>query len=290
MRPYFLPLLLLPFVSACNNASGTRNEKKGDSASSGMGILPDSPAATAHPGGKRTDTAALNLEIITESTLSSSRENISVPPFGLAKVMAAIRKMQHVDDTVDDMKFTIALGDSIYNALSFDEKFTYNMIHAESYSQNCNALPEHMNDNDRIYGRLRDLFGEYSWSTRQLNFFKDNRDSVLQLMKAVIEKQGRVGMNFLEVILEINATDMTPYLIHTYQNYDMSNHYILTAMMELMEKNKYPEFLQSVSYKKLYGNAEATYSAYLSYNKANEDLIIQRATNFYNSRGAAAKP
>ena len=53
--------------------------------------------------------------------------------------------------------------------------------------------------------------------------------------------------------------------------------------MLLMKKNQYPEFKQSISYTKLYKLDTDTYSAYLNYNKANEDLIIQRATNFYKT-------
>lgn len=189
--------------------------------------------------------------------------------------------MREVDDTSDD-GFTIALSDTAYNALTFDEKFTYNLIHAESYQQMCDPLPERSDEQDRIYGQTVDYFGEYSWSERQDSFFKNNRDSVEQLMKITIDQQGRIGMNLLDAIIESNATDMIPYLIDFYRR-DNSNHYILTALMLLMKKNQYPEFMQSISYTKLYKLDTDTYSAYLNYNKANEDLIIQRATNFYKT-------
>jgi hypothetical protein len=53
-----------------------------------------------------------------------------------------------------------------------------------------------------------------------------------------------------------------------------------------MEKNHYPEYLNSSSYKKLSVSTTYEHPPYLVYSKANEDLIIQRATNFYNGLSA----
>jgi hypothetical protein len=51
--------------------------------------------------------------------------------------------------------------------------------------------------------------------------------------------------------------------------------------MLLMKDNQYPPFLASVSYKKLYGD-ENNYQAFLQFNPANEELIIKRATEYFN--------
>jgi hypothetical protein len=298
MKP-LLFLLLLPFLSACSNASGNK-DKKADSAKaapspaeapanptsakdgpSSTPTQPDStmPAPGAWPGESHAQTS---LRIAMESTLTSGDISISIPPFGLDNVMAAIRQMQVANDSGDaDIEFKIALSNGAYNALSFDEKFTYNMIHAEYESQMCDALPEHKDEGNRIYGQTVNYFGEFGWSERQLSFFKDNRDSVEQLIKATINQQGKIGMNFLDVIKDINATDMIPFLINAYRK-DNSNHYVLTTLMLLMNENNYPEFMQSTSHKKLYDDDAETYTAFLIYNKANEDLIIRRATNFYH--------
>jgi hypothetical protein len=289
VRPYFLLLLLLPILSACSNASGTRgapgntppSAQSARPDSTTTALQPDSTSTANAPPSPRETPAVTDLRLAMESTLSSTKADINIPPFGLSKVMAAIRSMHAIDDSNSD-GFAIALSDTAYNALSFDEKFTYNLIHGETYEQMCDPLPERPDEKDRIYGQTVDYFGEYAWSERQRSFFKDNRDSVEQLMKIVITQQGRVGMNLLDVIIETNATDMIPYLIDVYRR-DNSNHYILTALMLLMKKNQYPEFMQSISYTKLYKRDIDTYSAYLVYNKANEDLIIQRAINYYKS-------
>jgi len=213
-------------------------------------------------------------------TVFSGDTNMTVPPYGLEKVQALIGKITSVEDTNSDGR-TEALDEKTYALLSFREKFTYHMINQEAYSQNCDILPERTDEVHRIYGHLPDIFGEYEWSDRQLDFFKTNRDSVETLMKLLIVETNGVGDNFKEAIVEMNGKEMIPSLIDSY-NKERKDHYILTVLMLLMKQNEYPEFMGSTSFKKLYDRPSDEYSAYLTYNKANEDLIIQRATNFYN--------
>lgn len=205
----------------------------------------------------------------------------TVPPYGLDKVKALVKKIPYVDDPESGETSTEVLDPKLYASLSLPEQFTYHMVHPETYSQNCDGLPAHSDKANRIYGHLTDIFGEYEWSERQLNFFKNNRDTVERLMKPLIEKSNCIGYNLKEAIVEMNATDLIPYLIDFY-NKEKKDHYVLTMLMLLMKNNQYPQFMNSTSYKKLYAVEEGEYAAYLVYNKANEDLIIQRATNFYN--------
>jgi len=212
-------------------------------------------------------------------------DDYTVPPYGLDTVKALIKKIKWEDDPENGEMGTGALDSKQYLALSFNEKFTYHMIHPESYAQNCSILPERTDEANRIYGHLPHIFGDYSWSERQLKFFTEYRDAVEQLMKPLIQINKKIGGNFSEAIVEMNAKELIPYLIEFY-NTEKKNHYILTILMLLMKENKYPEFVNSTSYRKLYGfkdeQYEDEYGAYLVYNKANEALIIQRATNFYN--------
>jgi hypothetical protein len=75
---------------------------------------------------------------------------------------------------------------------------------------------------------------------------------------------------------------MIPFLIKTY-NIDKKDHDILTVLMLLMKENQYKPFLASQSFRKLYGE-EASYQAHLELNKANEELILKRAMDFYNGK------
>jgi hypothetical protein len=203
------------------------------------------------------------------------RQHLSYPPYGLDKVNTLIRK-QVIQDSEDNL----VLKEKTYSSLSFREKFTYNMLNAESYSQNCDAMPPIQDEQKKIFGYLPDAFDEYSWSDRQLDYFKNNHDSVVALMKQCIIKNNRVGVNFKHIISEINAKELIPLLVKTYSSSKKDND-ILTLLMMLMNDNKYDPFLKSTACKKLYGD-QSNYEGFLVLNKANADLIIKRATDFYD--------
>ncbi|MBC7948262.1 MAG: hypothetical protein H7Y42_10315 [Chitinophagaceae bacterium] len=199
----------------------------------------------------------------------------TVPPHGLAKVKALIKDIK-VDE--DD---TEALARNVYESLSLREKFTYNMIHAESYSQNCDANPPIQEEHKKIFGYLPDAFGEYAWSDRQSGFLRANRDSVISLMKESITRSKRVGVNFKHAIIEINAREMIPFIIAAYAEIKKDLD-LLTVLLLLMKENEYDPFIASASYRKLYSD-ESNYAAFLVFSKGNEELIIKRATDFYNA-------
>lgn len=200
----------------------------------------------------------------------------TTPPYGLSKVKALITQIRSTDD--EDLK----LNNREYEALTLREKFTYHMIHAESFSQNCDAMPPIQDEQKKIFGYLPDAFDEYSWSERQINFLKKNKDSVLTLIKESVNRSKRIGANYKQAIVEMNAREMIPFLIKTYSS-DKKDHDILTVFMLLMKNNNYKPFVASASFKKLYGE-EAGYQAYLDFNKANEELIIKRVSEFYNGK------
>jgi hypothetical protein len=204
----------------------------------------------------------------------SYRITESEPPYGLNKVRSLIKGIKFNDN--DE---TEKLGSKLYQGLSLGEKFTYHMIHPESFSQICDAYPPIQDEHKKIFGQLPDLYDEYSWSDRQIAFFKANRDSVVKLLKECITKDKQIGVNFKKAIVEMNATEMIPFLITTCKSIK-KDHDILTVLLLLMEKNKYPPFIASISHKKLYSE-DSDYKSFLVYNQANEDLIFQRATDFY---------
>ena len=117
------------------------------------------------------------------------------------------------------------------------------------------------------------------WAANE--FFITSKDSVIKFMEEVILKDNRIGVNFKQAIVEMNAREMIPFLIQTY-NATKKDHDILTVLLLLMKQNKYQPFMVSASYKKLYRDEEASYESYLNFNTANETLIIKRATDFYN--------
>ena len=201
----------------------------------------------------------------------------TVPPYGLIKVKELIKKIKSDDEDNE------ALSPKDYESLSFREKFTYHMIHAESYSQNCDYIPPPKNEQAKIFSYIPDAFTEFDWSERQTKFLSGNRDSVIAIMRESMGRTKRAGVNYKQAMLEINAKEMIPDIIATYRaNKTVKDLDMLTVMLQLMKDNEYEPFLLSGSYKKLYAE-EASYGSYLNYNKANEDLIIKRATEFYNA-------
>ncbi len=206
------------------------------------------------------------------------RMTISEPPYSLKKIKALISKieMKGEEGEPDNDR----LSPSVYKAFSFREKFTYNMLHGDSYSQNCDASFPIQDEHKKIFGQLPDVFDENAWSERQLAFFRSNRDSVVKLLKENITRDGNIGLNYKHILVEINAKELVPLIIETY-NKKKNDRDVLTVLLLLMRNNKYSELLTSQTYKKLYA-VKDQYSAFINFNTANEELIIKRATDFYN--------
>lgn len=211
--------------------------------------------------------------------LAQGDKRNTIPPYSIEKIRILIGALKPVDNA-DGWTSTKALSAKTYASLSLQEKFTYHMIHGETYSQNCDGIPPIPDEQKKLFGYLSDPFGEYEWADRQKKFFKDNKDSVVALMTESIKRSHHIGLNYKKVIVDINATEMIPLLISMY-NEKKIDHDILTVLMLLMSKNKYPVFINSVSWQKLYGDPKSNRRGYLDFNTANEQLILQRAADFY---------
>ncbi|WP_342331353.1 hypothetical protein [Pedobacter sp. FW305-3-2-15-E-R2A2] len=206
------------------------------------------------------------------------RQKTTIPPYGLAKVKKLISGIVYLENDGDNG--ISGLSNKAYMALSLREKFTYHMIHAEVSSQNCDVSPPILDEDKKIFGNLPDAFDEAAWSERQENFLVSNRDSVLALIKASVSRTNRVGLNYKAAIVQVNGRALIPFLIETYKR-DQKDYDILTVLMLLMKKGEYKPFMTSASFVKLYGS-KSTYLSFIDHNKANEELIINRATAFYN--------
>lgn len=203
------------------------------------------------------------------------RLKTTVPPYGLPKVKSLVAAVKQDEDT------HLILAPKLYNGLSLREKFTYHMIHAESYSQNCDVFPPIQEEQKKIMGYLPDAFDEYSWSERQRKFMKDNKDSVIAIIEESANRSGRLGVNYKQAIVEMNALEMIPFLIDFYKK-DRKDHDILTVLLLLMKGVRYEPFVKSVSYTKLYGE-NSTFLSFIQLNEANEELVFKRAMDLYNA-------
>lgn len=210
------------------------------------------------------------------------RSKMTIPPYGLTKVKALIAKIIPEEDNETTDASINAIPATDFSRLSLREKFTYTMIHAELYAQNC-AIPEYQTQVDKkIFGTLLDGFNETSWSQRQIDFLNENRDSVMKLIQESVLRSKRMGVNYKHALVEINAWEMITFIID-YAKKTPKDKDALTLLMLLMKRGEYQEFTTSTSFKKLYGD-NSNYYAYLNYNKENEALIFKRALNYYKDR------
>jgi len=205
------------------------------------------------------------------------RTTTTEPTYGLAKVKGLIR---HIKKDQDENE---RLSDKVYNSLSFQEKFTYAMLHGEDFSQNCDMMPIFQDEEKKIFAYPAGAWDDESgWSERQLSFLKNNRGKIIGLLRETMRARGRAGSNIKRAVLELNLWELTPDLVAVY-NRDHKDHDVLTVLMILMKENKYGPFLASPSFKKLYGD-NASYQSFLNANTANQKLEISRAMAFYNSK------
>lgn len=205
------------------------------------------------------------------------REALTQPTYGLKKVKALISKIKLGPDN------ELELDAKSYQSLSFKERFTFNLIHGEAYSQNCDAMPIFEKEAERIFGHIPGpLADERSWSERQRAFFTENRAETLKLLKETIKIRKRAGANIKNLILELNAVELIPDLISVYK-VKRVDHDVLTTLNLLMLENKFQPFISSTTYQKLYG-PQSNYLGFIEANKANQELVISRAKAFFESR------
>lgn len=207
------------------------------------------------------------------------RAQPSIPPYGLQKVKALIGKIKPQSDEDNSDMGISPLPQKEYDALSLREQFTYTMIHPEMYAQNCSIFVPQANEDQKISGYLISWTNEETWSDRQLHFLEKNRDSVMAIIKESVTRSKRMGVNYKDALVEINAWEMIPFLTAYYKE-NKKDKDILTTLMLLMKKGNYADFVKSQSYRILYGTA-GNYESSITFNKANEELTLQRAQAYF---------
>lgn len=209
------------------------------------------------------------------------RHRKTIPPYGLDKIKKQLKTIQNkYSDEAEGGE--ASLTPAQYNSLSLREKFTYTMIHPELYSQNCAVFIPMANEDKMIFAHLMSWTDEEMWSPRQEKFLKDNRDSVMTLIKESTVRSRKMGVNYKDALVLIDAWEMIPFIIEYYKSNPIDKD-ALTVLLLMMKEGEYQEFLKSSSYRKLYGS-DYNYESYINYNSANEKLIFDRAMGYYSER------
>jgi hypothetical protein len=216
------------------------------------------------------------IEPSKESKAYNDYRNVSTEPtFSLAKIKKIVKGLKQVDEETKVSK-------KVWDAFTAKEKFTYCMIHQEAYSQNCDAEPPVQDEQKKIFAYIPDSHYEEDLSNRQTDFLKKNKDSVLAWIKETVNAKKRIGLNLKEAIIAGNIKQAIPFLIEFF-NKTKKDGDILTTLILLMENGKYKPHMQSQMREKLFGDS-GSWPRFISFNKANIDLIIKRATEYYNAK------
>jgi len=206
------------------------------------------------------------------------RARRTVPPYGLEKVKKLINGLQYEAFEDGDAGMT-ALPPAQFKSLTFQEQFTYVMIHPETYAQNCSIFVPQPDEQKKIFSYLISWMDESQWSDRQLTFLRENRDSVMTLIRESTLRSKHMGVNYKDAIVEINGWEMIPFLTDYIQNNEKDKD-ALTVLLLLMKKGAYVPFLKSTSFQKLYGK-DYNYESFIYYNAANKELILERAGEYF---------
>lgn len=207
----------------------------------------------------------------------AAREKWTEPSYGLAKVKSLIKGLKR---DVDENRI---LKKSLYDKLTFGEKFTFTCLHAEEYSQNCDAMPPIKDEEKLILSHFPDAFSEAMWSQRQVSFLTDNRDRVIQLLRETINKKREIGLNLKRVIYQISAIELVPDILRnlSWNPWDMDCYSLITGMLN---ERAYAPFKSSAMGKEMYGE-ESNYRTWISATPQAKATIVSFAKSYYHQFG-----
>ena len=159
------------------------------------------------------------------------RERISEPPYHLAKV----RKI--ISGQMDDR-----LREKTYLSLSPKEKFTYNAIVFEQFSQICSIPIPPPEAEKKLFAHLPRVINDRYWSTRQKKFFMDNKDSVIEWMTADILTSGREEKSSRQTNIDLTPGDEQLIIHHATNFYkEVKDSFVLVPKGEYqVGKRDYP--------------------------------------------------
>lgn len=203
-------------------------------------------------------------------------EQKAVSPFKTPQVDKIIKGFGKQQDEENQ-----EISEERFNGLSFEEKFNYTLWHPENYEQNCDPNGAMIYKPTKIYGYISDCFQEMGFSEKQINFLKENKSKIFEIIKKDAVKSNRIWCNYKWAIVYLEAYDQIPFIIDVYNKGLRKDNDMLALLCYLMNSAEYQPFAKSAMYKKLY---MGEMSGSIENTKANQDLIISRAMAFYKSK------
>lgn len=205
------------------------------------------------------------------------RQRNTQPAYGLAKVKALVAKLKKKARSNDSFEATVGLSPKELAKLSFKERFTYNMIHGEYYTQNCDAFMATKNEQNMIYAHAPEGYEDDNyWSDAQRAWFKKNRNQIIPLIRETMRKDA--GANVKAAIVEMSAVELIPDIVAKYR-VDRKDHDLLTTLNMLMLNGKYAPFMKSPMFTTFYSDS-AMYRSGIEATRENQDKILRLATEY----------
>jgi hypothetical protein len=197
----------------------------------------------------------------------------------IQKLIAADKKKR-----AKNMEDDRGIPDAAFSKLTAAELLAYCSVYGETYNQVCDVMMPIVDAEKKILPYLFEPYNEFALSTRQETACKEKKAEIVKLVMAAANKEKRLGINFKSLIYNIKAYDAIPTIVTLYKASVKKDGDILTLLNLLMFDAKYEPFMTSTTQQKLYADAEKPeHERFITFNKENEALILQRALDFYAS-------
>ena len=182
--------------------------------------------------------------------------------------------------------------DVLLQQLSPYERYLYCVAKPESFNQNC-YNPEDDEEGGGGYPvvdtkpQLHGYFpmeNEFSLSGRQLDLLAKDRTATFGFIKEDVRRFGILTTNQKEALVHLNAVELIPWLVDYFKNTTkQQDSDVLVLFFQLMRDNRYPPFMTSRTYAKVYGYGP-DHTGFIYLNQPNIDLTIERAMGLFLSR------
>jgi len=176
----------------------------------------------------------------------------------------------------------IKLTDEEFNSLNVMQGLIYALEYPESYHQICMRFAPDYEWDKKIHANLQSTIQGAVMSKRQLNYLKNNRDTVVSYINFCIGGLNYASTPIKKLIVDMNMVECIPNIMKLVRIPGYFDTYNLTVLMKLMTKNNYKPFLDSVIYNDVYGK-KANYKTSISFSRKRVDNILFYSEQFFNT-------
>ncbi len=260
------------------------------------------------------ETLLLTLLLCISATCAQAQGNNSMLGHGGGPVKSRAQREAEYETHINKMLSGKPLGeidhfnidarvlDSLLRSLSPYERYLYCHGRPSFYMQNCaagfeeedadeqgadeaHAVSAHSADTKpKLYGYLPSD-AMLMHDQLQLDLLAENRAGTLTFIKEDVRRFGILTTHQKEVLVHLNAVELIPWMVDYFKRTTKQQDTdVLVLFLQLMRDNRYPPFMASKTYAKVYGNGR-DHTGFIHLNQPNIDLTIERAMGLYQASG-----